>query len=129
MKIIVTILLCIFSYVNFCFGQDTLPPVVKYSKQYYLQKSKAQKSGAWLLVGVAAVSTLASGSGNFNTIAITVPLMGVSLLGSLPLFIAASRNKRKSMHATVQFKMLTQPDLSLSRANKNIPAIGLRIHL
>ncbi len=85
-------------------------------KTDFLQKSRNQKTTAWLLVGgggavlitglivsvantthdIVDVATLQGQGRNTNTGAILIVAGGVTALGSIPLFLASSRNKRKA---------------------------------
>lgn len=80
------------------------------SKDYYIQKSKKQKTAGWILLGAGAgLITTAFIVGNSNDA--TIDDIGTSGglviagtlagIGSIPLFIASSRNKRKAARASV----------------------------
>lgn len=79
---------------------------------YYLQKSKKQKTAAWILLiaGAAAGTTaLLVGSGeetSFDEAGSGAVIGGIGLLsmaGSIPLFIASKRNKNKSVNLQAMF--------------------------
>jgi hypothetical protein len=82
--------------------------------EYYLQKSKNQKTAAWIMLGggiALSVVGIVGVSVNYNLFEETstedtyaaITLIGTGLaLGSIPLFIASGRNHRKA--ATLSFK-------------------------
>jgi len=82
----------------------------------YLIKSKSQKIIAFVLLG-AGVTTLAiisKGNTSFD-VAGTLAVAGIlSTLGSIPLFLASARNKRKAQAASVYFKLEKQDVRQLS---------------
>ncbi|MEP7255831.1 MAG: hypothetical protein ABI666_08630 [Ferruginibacter sp.] len=124
-----------------CLGQAT-------EKPSFLQKSKNQKTGAWVLAGSGAglfvagiivsvsnssksvVNAYTLQSDNTNYTAGTVLLItgAAAALGSIPLFIASSRNKHKA--ASLSFKNEMAPQLQNSTVfYKPIPSISLKIEL
>ena len=114
-------------------------PTQSSTKNEYLQKSKDQKTAAWLLLGAGAAATVGGAIwfgnefnlfGNDNTAApAIVSLAGIlSMAGSIPLFIASSRNKNKAMSITGALKV----ERSFGYYQKgivcnNYPALSLRI--
>ena len=111
------------------------------TKTDYLQKSKHQKTAAWVLLGggsaliITGVLISGGGSGDvsFGAAGTGVILGGVgvlSALGSIPLFIASARNKRKGMNATAFFKMETAPVIRQgSFVQNSFPALSVKIGL
>jgi|SRR6185369_4185120 len=116
------------------------------SHDEYLKKSKNQKKGAWLLlgggaalmvIGIASISTedaanyvFGGDKSGFNTGAVLFYTGVVAGLGSIPLFIASGRNKRKAMAATVFLKMGTTPTVrNTSIFSHAYPALTLKIGL
>jgi hypothetical protein len=84
---------------------------------YYLKKSKSQKTGAWILLGLGVTSTVIgliglhqsnnydpnsyfagmSGNTGSSTSGTILTVVGLSMTGgSIPLFIASNKNKRKA---------------------------------
>ena len=120
-------------------------PAPALSKQDYLKKSKHQKTAAWALLG---------GGGTFIVTGIIITkgelihenfigqksykndrikgdfvLSGtLAMLGSIPLFIAASRNKKKAMSMSFKNQMLPQLQ-STGFKYQNIPSLNLKISL
>lgn len=129
------------------FSQQTDPPQTL-TKQDYLQKSKNKKKIAWIFLGGGAV-LIATGAiipagdltDQFNIYtgakdihendAIKGALIvggGLSMLASIPFFIASGKNKRKAM--SVSFKNETAPQfLSKGLVTTNIPCLSLKIGL
>jgi hypothetical protein len=113
-------------------------------KADYLQKSKKQKTIAWVLAGAGAglvvVSFATFSKEDFantiflqdaraaNTSATLLIIGGITTLSSIPLFIAAGRNKRKGM--SLSLKNETAPQLqNNSFVYKPIPSLTLKINL
>ena len=104
----------------------------------YLQKSKSQKSGAWVLLsaGVALMGTGLligdSKKASFDDAGTGVVIGGIGFLatlGSIPTFISSAKNKRKANSATF-FKMETMPVLQQHAfVNHSFPAIAIKISL
>jgi Na+/H+ antiporter NhaA len=123
------------------FGQQTTPVV----NTDYLKKSKKQKTVAWvLLIGGTVLTTIGVGvalSGgldcafgdptcnNNQTLADILSISGsAAVLGSIPLFIAAGRNKRKAV--TVSFKNEKSLQVqNYSLAYQPLPSLTLKISL
>jgi hypothetical protein len=94
---------------NFLFFKDSTQ-----TGEYYLQKSKNQKTAAWIILGGGIALSfvgIVGVSANYNIFEETstqdtyaaITLVGTGLaLGSIPLFIASGRNHRKA--ATFSFK-------------------------
>jgi len=87
------------------------------SQQDYLQKSKKQKTTAWIMlgggtavaVGAAILDVSSDWSKSETPYLIAMSAGGAAMLGSIPVFIASGRNKRKSMNATTYFEILQSP--------------------
>ncbi len=152
-KIIVFTLMLTVSATSFSQQTNSLPVL---TKQDYLKKSKNQKTAAWiLLVGGAAMVVTGSivrandlnkeneaspyvdpngfnfqfyGSNNYNSGDWIVVAGLVAAAGSIPLFIAGARNKRKAM--SVSLKNETIPHLQNgSFVNRSVPSLSLKINL
>lgn len=128
------------------FGQQT-KPTPKLTKQDYLQKSKKQKTAAWLLLGggtVLAVSgAVISANETANDIGdiflgryeeggdagVVLFIAGfASMAGSIPFFIASGRNKNKAIN--LSFKMQRVPQLQKgSLINESIRSLSIKISL
>jgi hypothetical protein len=111
----------------------------------YLQKSKNQKTGAWVLVGIGAaldvagiITTISNANKEVNTLfgensqvnhsgEYALYIGGTAaLMGSLPLFIASKRNKHKAVSLT--FKNELTPELQSNNVvMKHIPSVGFKL--
>lgn len=129
------------------FGQQSNRDIAK-TKQDYLQKSKDQKTLAWILLSTGAVSSatgLIIGNNNFYEELGSVITTGqddkdykageflfytglVLIGGSIPFFIAAGKNRKKAMNMSFRFQPSPYPPVS-GLAKKKIPALTLQVHL
>ncbi|ASO03540.1 hypothetical protein [Arenibacter algicola] len=111
----------------------------EFSKDYFLQKSKKQKTTAWILLGggtAIAVGGFAtfdsswdSGSANTTDIAGVIGTVGfLTGLASIPYFISAGKNKKTAMSITFDYKpiYLSGDNLVSTKAH---PTLTLRIKL
>jgi hypothetical protein len=114
-KIMIYFLLLALPLTSFCQKINDSAPVIKTD---YLAKSKNQKTAAWILLGggVALIGTgfIVGDSKNstFDDAAFGALLAGIgtlSAIGSIPLFIASGKNKRRAMNASALIKMKTVP--------------------
>jgi hypothetical protein len=114
-KVITYVLLLAMPAITFCQKTNDSIPAVKTD---YLVKSKNQKTAAWVLLGggtaLIGIGFLIGDSKNatFDDAGTGVVLAGIgflSTIGSIPLFIASGKNKRKAMKATASIKMKTMP--------------------
>lgn len=115
----------------------------------YLKKSKKQKTTAWILLGGGTVMTLgslvvlfvegtgtaidavASGEGESTSSAGGIMFVtGIAAMaGSIPLFIASGKNRRKAA-AAVSFKMENATIMQQwTVAVRHYPAVSLRFRL
>ena len=106
-------LLLAFPATSFCQKTNDSVPVIKTD---YLTKSKNQKTAGWVLLG-----------GGTALIGIGF-LVGDSkestfddAIGSIPLFIASGKNKRKALNMSANFKM--------ENATNSYPAVAFKIKL
>jgi hypothetical protein len=144
-KIIVFTMLLIISVASF--SQSTTKN--KLTQTDYLQKSKKQKTAAWLLLGTGTAlfttglaiglndATEAIGSllmlepkSSPNTGEILFWTGLATAAGSIPLFIAASRNKRKSKEIALSLKLETRSmGYKSSIKRSGYPAITVKFRL
>ncbi|MBK7560470.1 MAG: hypothetical protein IPI68_02885 [Chitinophagaceae bacterium] len=119
------------------FGQQTIPNP-SLSKQDYQQKSKHQKTAAWILVSGGSLCAMlgtiqfnfAGSDGEVNNSNSTVFLVtGLAAIGaSIPFFIASSKNKKKA--ADISFRMEKGPQVQQgSFVFRSYPALSFRINL
>lgn len=133
-KIIVFALLLIISATSFSQPVTNTAPITKTD---YLQKSKNQNKNAWGMIGGGAAFILIgdlignskeSTFGEAGAGAIIAGIGAISIIGSVPLFIASARNKRKGL--SVSFKNESAPKLlNSSFVYKSIPSLTLQISL
>lgn len=138
MKKFITIFLLIFFAVK-TFSQVDTSTTRTFLKTDYLKKSKTQKTIAWALV--AAGTTLIVIGGTIGThgvedVSLNDAEAGGGLiiagavidLGSIPLFIAGAKNKRRAMSVTINNEFVPRLQQNMI-ARVPIPIIGLRISL
>jgi uncharacterized membrane protein len=134
MKKTITFLMLLLFTVN-AFSQTI--PNNEFSKEYYLKKSKNQKTTGWILlsggtlmtvVGVIGFSDSWYSSSNSTTDAYGFIMLGgvVSGLGSIPFFIMSGNNARKA--ATIS--LINQPVFSPMQGSlvlNSQPALSVKI--
>ena len=147
-RLILIITAFVFFFKSFSQQIDPAPAL---TKQDYLEKSKKQKTAAWVLLGGGAVLIITGAVLSINEaeddyqddpynpfaplteadfdgpewVFTTGILAG---LGSIPLFIASSRNRRKAMTLSLkneQFQSLKNSSL----VYRPMPAVSLKINL
>jgi hypothetical protein len=116
------------------FGQQT--PSVQTD---YLQKSKNQKTAGFVLLGGGSALIITgfligdSKNSSFGDAATGAVLGGVgvlSALGSIPLFIASAKNKRRANNVSTFFKMERIPVIQhTSLVSRSYPSITVKINL
>ena len=133
-KKILYFLLLVLPAAGFCqHTNDSVPSI----KTDYLVKSKNQKTAAWVLLG-GGVGLIGTGflvgdgkNSTFDDAATGAVLAGIGVLsaiGSIPLFIASGKNKRKAMKASAFIKMDTVPLLQKrSLIQNSYPAFSMNI--
>ena len=145
-KIILFAMMLSMSAASFSQQTNSLPAL---TKQDYLKKSKNQKTAAWVLVGGGAALVVTgcivwvndvnknAETDPFgviidtytNTSGYWIVAAGiVAAAGSIPLFIASAKNKRKAM--SLSFKNETIQQLkNNSFVNCSVPSLSLKISL
>jgi len=107
------------------------------TKEDYLKKSKNQKTTAWVMLGGGAAFILVgdlignSKESSFSDAGTGFIIAGVgalSMLGSIPLFIASGRNKRKAMSMSFKNEMIPQLQNG-NLVNRSVPSLSLKISL
>jgi len=115
MKKIIIYAMLLFVTAN-ALGQQ-INPNQPLTRQDYLKKSKTQKKSAWILLGggaaVAAGAAILDVSSDWSKsetpYLVALSIGCASMLGSIPLFIASKRNKRKAMNASTYFEIQQNP--------------------
>jgi membrane protein DedA with SNARE-associated domain len=151
-KIILYAMMFAIPALSFAQSTENKVPAIKTD---YLKKSKNQKTAAWILLGGGFALTTTSiliatpkatedisyGFGGFlagqpapenNYTAESILLVTgtAAMLGSIPLFIASGKNKRKATTMTTSIKMEQATMIqNLSFVQRSYPAIALKINL
>mgnify|MGYP003624610739 FL=1 len=111
----------------------------EFSKDYFLQKSKKQKTTAWILLGggtaiavggfAAFDSSWDSGSASTTDIAGVIGTVGLlTSLASIPYFISAGKNKKTAMSITFNYKPVYLSNDNLAET-QSYPTMSLKIKL
>lgn len=124
-KITFSFLLLSVSAVTFSQQTDPMPPL---TKQDYLQKSKSQRTTAFILLGsgAALLAIAAPGNVSFDILPVLVIGGGAAIAGSIPLFIAAGKNKRRAMSMSFKNESVPVPQNS-GFASRPVPSLALKI--
>jgi len=129
---------------SFAQQNDSATPL---SRENYLKKSKSQKTAAYILLGGGSAllgagiaigfNEAVNAFGNiFSPDEVSTSSTGevlfytglVAMAGSVPLFIASTRNKKKSTSLSALFKMEHRSILQQrSQARTSFPALGLKL--
>ncbi|MCM4153876.1 hypothetical protein DHD05_19965 [Arenibacter sp. N53] len=111
----------------------------EFSKDYFLQKSKKQKTTAWILLGGGTAMAIGgfaafntswnSGSNSSTDIAGIIGVAGILVDGaSIPYFISAGKNKRTAMSMAFDFKPIYLTGENLV-TTKHYPGLTLKIKI
>ena len=110
------------------------------NKDYYLHKSKKQKTTGWILLGGGFATTFVgltqwnfagyeeedADKQKIGSVLIFTGLAG--MIASIPVFSASKRNKKKAM--SLSFKEIRIPQIkNSSMVYRPIPAVSLKINL
>ena len=136
-KIVTSIFFLLVAVISFC---QQITPSPTHTREDYLQKSKNQKTAAWVLLGGGSaliIGGLLIGNGkdaSFSAAGAGV-VMGaagfLSMVGSIPLFIASGRNKRKANNASVylQFEKIPGIQQTGMSGRSYYPAVSVKFNL
>ena len=127
----------IFSALAFTSFSQPGNPSTPLTKQDYLQKSKKQKTAAWILLGVGLVSTvlgstesnpnsIVGGNNSRNTVFLVTGLAAIG--GSITLFIASSKNKRKAISMSFKNHEVHQM-INTELVYRGVPSLQFKISL
>ena len=118
------------------FSQAQPAEITVSPKEELLKKSKSQKTAAFILLGVGTATFFIAGAQSASNIlektsssdAIAVVGLG-AMVGSIPLFIAAKRNKNKALKLST-FLQLNQNELFVKSIINKIyyPAVGIKLN-
>lgn len=108
----------------------------------YLQKSRDQRTTAWVLlgggaalafIGIAWNSDESTNDGfftqNFDTQAALMLIGGASAVASVPFFIASSRNKEKSRKMSLNLNIQNNNAKQFNGRFKKFPALSFAVPL
>lgn len=125
-----------------CFSQKK--SLVKYSKDYFLEKSKSKKQTAWLLLGGGTAAVIGGAIGFANTFEINLwsdennndnanGFFGalfiagiVSDLASIPFFISSHNYKKMAAEVTLSNQKIYLPKTANTTLNM-LPSVTLRV--
>ena len=128
-------MLLILSATLFC---QQINPKQQLTREDYRRKSNGQKAGGWLLVGggtvvlaitaISAASNVCIGTGCTKRSFPTVPVsLGTAMMvGSVPLFIASGKNKRKANLILKEETVFFNPQLNIQ---EQLVSFGIKITL
>lgn len=131
-KLILILALILMAQISY--GQNETPVI---NKDYYLNKSKNQKTTGWVLLGAGASMLIATqiigrSDVDFETGMTAVGVLGIggvsSVLASIPFFIASGNSAKKAANISLNYERLGTPLLSRS-LNNSFPSISLKIDL
>lgn len=128
-KLVVLLPVLFIAFTVYC---QEVTPSAPLTKQDYLQKSKSQKTAAWILLGVGAglVAVAAPGTVSFDILPILSIGAAAAIIGSIPLFISAGKNKRKGMAMAINLNMQHSPVNTYSGLVKHsLPGIAVKLRL
>lgn len=134
-QIIVSLIVLIIGTSCFCQKHEGLQSI----QIDYLHKSKQQKTAGWILLsGGAALVTVGAlipqddkgvDPGNVVAKDLLYVTGGILMLGSIPQFIAAGKNKKKALSVSANFKMQkSQVIRRASFADKSYPAVAVKLN-
>ena len=141
-KIVCLILFTVFSACLLC---QEITPAVVVPDDYYLEKSKKQRTAGYVLLSGGAVLIVLSliippGKREIDDIFLQQKVYtpryvafftGVgAMAGSIPLFIASGKNRKRAFGITGHLKIENAATLQRSaRVNTYYPALGIKISL
>ena len=135
-KILIWVILLATATTSYCQQTKSGEPL---TRQEYLTKSKNQRTAARILLigggALLATTIIIAAPGNISfdnlgTVVTIGAIGGVAALGSIPLFIASGRNKRKAVNASAYINLekgsfIQQQNIKFS----TYPAISIKINL
>jgi hypothetical protein len=106
-------------------------PARTLTEQDYLQKSKSQKTAAWILLGAGATMIAIVAPGDISLDIVPVLAVGgtAAVIGSIPFFIAAGKNKRRAMTMTAELNIQQTPVILYTAVSKRShPGISVKLN-
>ena len=135
-----TAILCLLLFLHFLGRSQQANPNGPLPKTDYLQKSKKQKTAAWILlgggatvgfIGLASINLAGTDDpdGVNNTPGTILFATGLaSMIASIPMFSAAKKNKRKAMSVSLKNQFLPYLQ-NTSIVCAAIPSVHIKITL
>jgi hypothetical protein len=116
---------------------DSLPaqvtePAAPMTRADYLKKSKGQKTAGFIFLGIGAtcIAIAAPGETSFDLLPVLVIGGAASVITSIPLFLAAGKNKRKANAMSAGIRIETQPVMQNGTTVRTpYPAVSIRLAL
>lgn len=121
-----------FFFLLLVFTTTTLFSQQALTREELLKKSKSQKTAGFILLGAGATTLIIISTGDTDLDAVGPLFIGgtAAVLGSIPLFIAAGRNKRKANKMTGSIGLQQAPALQLAGIRyRSYPAFSLKLNL
>jgi len=136
-KATVIFFLILFTTTSFCQQE---PIKAKTTSADFLKKSKAQKTFAWVLAGTSVISYGKAFADMLDedifsdeyqhSYGLSLGIGTASLAGSIILFVASGKNKRKARAASAFIDMQRMPVLQGTFViNQSFPVIGVKIKI
>ena len=104
----------------------------------FLEKSKKQKTAAWILLGAGTTVAVSAIILDVNSdwtksetpYLIAISAGGASMLASIPFFIASGRNKRKALSGAANIEFQQIPSIrGLALTTRSTPVIAFKLNL
>jgi len=131
-KIIILLLLIISSATSFSQRKDSSS---RFAEAHYLQKSRNQKTGAWILTGGALAIGLGALVHDMNNMFNEEPASkvwtyaGVLFATGITLFITSAVNRKKAKQVSLSMNIEDVPTLSYAVVtNHPLPSLGISVH-
>jgi len=127
-KLIVCTLLLLVA--TFGYSQEPAPSQ-PLTKQDYLQKSKSQKTAAFIFLGIGAglVAIAAPGNVSFDVLPVLAIGAAAATACSISLFIGSAKNKRRAMEMTSQLTMQKLPAVAnTGPLKRSLPGVSVRLN-
>jgi hypothetical protein len=125
-------LLLLMAFGVYTYAQQTPVDTAK-AREIYLEKSKSQKTVAWILLGAGTVSTIGGIYVAFASTSDAGEIMFIaglaSIAGSIPLFIISHNNKQKALRLAIGPKIEENGQLIQMYAGRYQPAISFKLSL
>src|SRR5262245_53047878 len=135
-----TCILCLLLFLYLIGMSQQTTPTESLSKTDYLQKSKKQKTAAWImlgggtvigLIGLASINVAGTDDpdGVNNTPGTILFATGLaSVIASIPMFSASKKNKRKAMSVSLKNQFLPYLQTT-SMVYTVVPSVQIKIKL